>query len=79
MREIRRQNFVYTLVEDDEGRYFFELLLPAPRAACALYEIGVRASSFQKWMIKMRPAVADRIAGRLIREAQDRQRADSLT
>ena len=73
MKEIRRKNFVYTLVEDDQGRYFFELLVPAPMAASALYNLRVRASSFQKRMIKIKPDLADGIAERLIRQEKERQ------
>jgi hypothetical protein len=73
MKEIRRKNFVYTLVEDDQGRYFFELLVPAPMAASALYDLRVRVSSFQKWMIKIKPDLADGIAERLIRQEKERQ------
>lgn len=73
MKEIRRQNFVYTLVEDDQGHYFFELLVPAQMSASALYELRVRASSFQKWMIGIKPDLADGIAERLIYQEKVRQ------
>ena len=73
MKEIRRKNFVYTLVEDDQGRYFFELLVPASIAASALYDLRVRVSSFQKCMIKIKPDLADGIAERLIRQEKERQ------
>lgn len=73
MKEIRRQNFVYTLVEDDQGRYFFELVVPAPMCAWAIYVLKVRASSFQKWMISIKPDLADRIAERLICQEKVRQ------
>ncbi len=73
MKEICRQNFVYTLVEDEQGQYFFELVVPAPMGAWANYVLKVRASSFQKWMIRINPDLADRIAERLIYQEKVRQ------
>lgn len=73
MKIIRQVDWTYTLFEDDDGSYIFDLVIPAATGAWANYEKRVVLPSYEKLLIRAFPGRSDYLANILINKEKQEQ------